>query len=101
MTAALTSSRERFRQRIARMDPVPERDPNIDKGARRSRRLLLMILGPLAIFLTWEVITRSVVAYLADTTPEIAIRLRSTNSTALLNMAEDMIRLDPVLSGDP
>ena len=47
-----------------------------------------MILTTLAAFLVWEVITRSIAAYLADTSPEAAIRLRSTNPTALLNLAD-------------
>ena len=47
-----------------------------------------MILTTLAVFLVWEVITRSIAAYLADTSPEAAIRLRSTNPTALLNLAD-------------
>jgi hypothetical protein len=53
-----------------------------------------MILTILAAFLVWEVITRSVAAYLADTHPEVALRLSSTNPTALLNLAD--ARLNPV-----
>ena len=52
-----------------------------------------MILTTLAVFLVWEVITRSIAAYLADASPEAAIRLRSTNPTALLNLAD--VRLNP------
>ena len=47
-----------------------------------------MILTILVAFLVWEVITRSIAAYLADTSPEAAIRLWSTNPTALLNLAD-------------
>ena len=43
------------------------------------------------MFLVWEVITRSLVAYLADTNPKAAIRLRSTDPTALLNLAQDKL----------
>ena len=39
-----------------------------------------MILAPLALFLVWEVITRSVAAYLADANPRLAIRLRANQS---------------------
>jgi hypothetical protein len=54
-----------------------------------------LILVPLALFLVWEVITRSVVAYLADANPEMAVRLRSNYSTALLNLAYDRLSSDP------
>ena len=54
-----------------------------------------MILAPLAAFLVWEVITRSLAAYLADASPEAAIRLWSTNPTALVNLAD--LRLNSAL----
>ena len=63
--------------------------------ANLSRRLRLLILAPLALFLVWEVITRSVVAYLADANPEMAVRLRSNYPTALLNLAYDGLSRDP------
>jgi hypothetical protein len=47
-----------------------------------------MILATLAVFLVWEVITRSIASYLADTSPEAAISLRFNNPTALLNLAD-------------
>ena len=47
-----------------------------------------MILAPLAAFLVWEVLTRSLAAYLADAGPEAALRLWSTNPAALLNLAD-------------
>ena len=53
------------------------------KHGGRILRYRLMILAPLAAFLVWEVITRSLAAYLADAGPEAAIRLWSTNPTAL------------------
>jgi hypothetical protein len=62
--------------------------------ARRSSRLRLLILAPLALFLVWEVLTRSLAAYFADASPEAALRLRPTNPTALLNLAEDTLSLD-------
>ena len=60
-----------------------------------SPRLRLLILVPLALFLVWEVITRSVVAYLADANPDMAVRLRSNYPTALLNLAYDRLSSDP------
>ena len=62
--------------------------------ARHSSRIRLLILAALALFLLWEVLTRSFTAYLADASPQEALRLRSTNPTALLNLAEDTLSLD-------
>jgi hypothetical protein len=63
--------------------------------ASLSPSLRRLILTPLALFLVWEVVTRSLVAYLADTNPDFAIRLRSNYSTALLNVANDTLVRDP------
>ena len=57
-------------------------------GSSRFRLIRLGILAALALFLVWEVATRSLAAYFADPQPETAIRLRSTEPTALLNLAE-------------
>jgi hypothetical protein len=46
------------------------------------------MLAVIAIFLVWEVITRSFVAYLADVAPETALKLRPTDSAALSALAE-------------
>jgi hypothetical protein len=45
-------------------------------------------LTALAIFLVWEVGSRSVVAYLANSAPETVAHLRFQEPTALLNLAE-------------
>ena len=59
-------------------------------------RIRLIILVALGVFLVWEVVTRGVAAYLAEASPEKAIRLRATQATALLNLAEKKLRdLDP------
>ena len=60
----------------------------------RQRRFRAVILTLIAIFLVWEVITRSFVAYLADVAPETALRLRPTDSAALSNLAEIRLALD-------
>jgi len=41
-----------------------------------------------AVLLVWHVATRSLVAYLAKAAPDTALGLRSTDPTALLNLAE-------------
>lgn len=64
----------------------------------QSVRLRFLILIPLALFLIWEVLTRSLVAYLADGDPEQALRLRSTSPTALLNFADDTLSQDESLN---
>jgi hypothetical protein len=56
----------------------------------RSLRAILMTL--LALFLVWEVITRSLAAYWAEARPETAIHLPSTNPTALVNVAEAKLK---------
>ncbi len=54
---------------------------------RRSLRFRIIVLAALAGFLVWQVISRSLVAYLAILAPESAVGLRPTDSTALLNLA--------------
>jgi hypothetical protein len=78
-----------------RAHPQSWRAPCVSHDASLSPRLRLLILVPLALFLVWEVITRSVVAYLADANPEMAVRLRSNYPTALLNLAYDRLSRDP------
>ncbi|HUH84071.1 MAG TPA: hypothetical protein VLX85_05650, partial [Stellaceae bacterium] len=51
----------------------------------RLRSVLFLLLG---LFLAWAVISRSLVAYLADAAPDVALWLRSDQATALLNVAE-------------
>ncbi len=86
MTVANNDRPELFRREI----------DDVRRASRTSRfqRMILthvalfLVWAPFALFLVWEVITRSVAAYLADARPEMAIRLRATNPTALLNLAE-------------
>ena len=67
-------------------------------------RYRVFIIAGVAALLAWEVITRSLVAYLADTSPDVAYWLRAT-PTVLLNLADDKLNADaatkvvePVLS---
>jgi len=53
-----------------------------------------VILTLIAIFLVWEVITRSFVAYLANVAPETALQLRPTDSAALSSLAEIRLTRD-------
>src|SRR5262249_45114498 len=58
---------------------------------QRSRLRLATFVG-FGLILVWGVLTKSFIAYLADTEPQIAARLRPTYSAALLNLAQE--RLD-------
>ena len=64
----------------------------IKKQRRRSLGIRFLILAPIAVFLAYEVATRSVAAYFAATDPEWSLRLRSTNVIALGNLAQDKLR---------
>jgi hypothetical protein len=60
----------------------------------RLRCFRAVMLTLIAMFLVWEVITRSFVAYLADVAPETALQLRPTDSAALSGLAEIRLTLD-------
>jgi hypothetical protein len=53
-----------------------------------------VVLVGLAGVLIWEVISRSLVTYLADAAPEAALRLHSSEPTALLNLADRSLKID-------
>jgi hypothetical protein len=54
----------------------------------RLKRFRLLILGVLAVFLIWEVTTRGLASYLAESNPEASLRLRAGNPTAVLNLIQ-------------
>src|SRR5215470_17841496 len=60
-----------------------------------SSLALFLVWTPIALLLVWEVMTRSLAAYLADAKPETALQLQPGNPTAPLNLAE--ARLKPLL----
>ena len=55
------------------------------QGTRIFRAILTAIVGTV---LLWQVVTRSLVAYLANTAPEAALGFNSTDSKALLVLAD-------------
>jgi hypothetical protein len=57
-------------------------------------RFRTFVLAGLAAVLVWQVISRSLVAYLADAAPQAALSLRSTDPTALLNLADKTLNVD-------
>jgi hypothetical protein len=67
--------------------PPLEMLPN---GLPRNR--IVVIVG-IALFLFWEIATRTLAAYLAEVAPDAALMMRSTNSTALLKVADRELRL--------
>src|SRR5690349_6943524 len=60
--------------------------PTIDKETRGFKRFRVLILGGLAVFLIWELTTRGLASYLAESNPEASLRLRAGNPTALLSL---------------
>jgi hypothetical protein len=90
--------------KIERFDLPNWLAPHEDKTSRsesttaRASILLaprVLIFAALALFLVWEVLTRSLVAYLADAWPEAAIHLRPSSATALVNLANAKLTLEP------
>lgn len=66
----------------------------MDKETRGLKRFRLLVLGVLAVFLIWEVTTRGLASYLAESNPAASLHLRAGNPTALLNLIE--AKLDDV-----
>ena len=62
--------------------------PKVNKETKGFKRFRLPILGVLAVFLIWEVATRGLASYLAESNPKASLRLRAGNSTAVLNLIE-------------
>jgi hypothetical protein len=55
-----------------------------------------LLLIALAVFLVWEIVTRGIPAYLAENSPQTAVRLRATQPTALVNLAaKELEKLNP------
>ncbi len=54
-------------------------------------------LSVVAVFLVWQVTTRSLVAYLSSVAPEAALRLRSNDPDSLINLADKA--LNPYADG--
>jgi hypothetical protein len=57
-------------------------------------RFRTLVLAGVGLVLVWQVISRSLVAYLAAATPQAALFFGSTNPTALLNLADQSLSLD-------
>ena len=64
-------------------------------GLRKSRRFSIVAFSVLGVFLLYHLVTKGLSAYLADTNPQAALFLNSSNPTALLNLAEDKLSTDP------
>jgi hypothetical protein len=75
--------------------PLPGGDRS--SAAPRSKRLIRflrfrsIVFLAIAVFLVWQVVTRSLVAYLAEVAPETAHHLRATDPTALVHLAEKQL----------
>jgi hypothetical protein len=53
-----------------------------------NRRLRAVVLGLLSLVLVWQVIARTLVAYLAEAAPQTALRLSPNDAQALSNLAD-------------
>ena len=60
----------------------------------RSLRLRSVAFAVLGIVLAWQVLSRSLVAYLAETSPEAALVLRSNDPVSLVNIAERKLNVE-------
>lgn len=68
--------------------------PHPGKESETSGRFRVAMLLSLALLLTWAVVTKSVVAYLADADSEITPRHPTATAAALVNSAE--AKLNPI-----
>jgi hypothetical protein len=103
MAVVETPNSELLRTRIGNSTRPGSESSKVEPGKKpRLRRWILSPLGlflvwaPVAVLLVWEVMTRSLAAYLAEAEPETALKLQSGNPTSALNLAE--ARLKPFLS---
>jgi hypothetical protein len=65
------------------------RAPSLIRSGSWKRRHVVLAL--LALVLVWQVVTTSMVAYLAERAPRAALWLRSEYAAALLNLAEERL----------
>jgi hypothetical protein len=61
---------------------------------RTFPRLRAAVLAVLGVVLIWQVLSSSLVAYLAEEAPETALTLRSDDPTALINISERRLNLE-------
>lgn len=59
--------------------------------ANRSRWLQAVLLTGFGALLVWQIVTRSLVAYLATEAPAVALTLRPDEPTALVSLADAML----------
>jgi hypothetical protein len=82
---------------MLRQEGLPRRDRS--SAAPRSNRLTQflrfrsIVFLAIGVFLVWQVVTRSLVAYLAEVAPETALHLQPTDPTALVHLAEKQLGL--------
>src|ERR1700730_3247750 len=58
---------------------------------RLRRHLRVFVLFGIATCLTWQVVTQSFAAYLAEVAPQAALWLHPRQSSALINLAEEAL----------
>src|SRR5262245_6628295 len=75
--------------------PLSSVQPHWNAQATKERtwRVRAIIFAALAIVLAWQVTSRSLVSYLAEVAPEVALYLRPDDPVALLNLADRTLGL--------
>jgi hypothetical protein len=69
--------------------PKERHQKEAKSGSIGSRILRALVLGVLGTLLVWQVISRSLVAYLAHDAPDVTLTLSPSDPQALLRMAEE------------
>ena len=84
--------------------PLPA-DTSVHEGGRKPVALRVLGAVLLGLLLLWLVISHSLVAYLANVEPSLALRINSSDPEVLLNAADDTLKranlqLAPLQSGN-
>jgi hypothetical protein len=67
----------------------------------KSRRLRAAVFVGVGVLLTWQVLTRTLAAYVAETSPAMALRLNPNQPSALLQLADKALAMKPPAKQPP
>src|SRR5262249_18882565 len=94
-TAPVTQYSEAERPHdAAASQSAPGESSSLAQAFPRLARYRAAIIVGLALFFVWEIITRSLTAYLAYDNPELALALRHNQSNALVRLADRALNSD-------
>jgi hypothetical protein len=89
--------------RVRQPPPLPTAEEDEEPAAapaRRPSRLRGFILGLFGIGLAWLVVSHSLIAYLAEAAPDLALVLSPDNATALTAVADRKLNLEDISGGE-